>query len=74
MNPLIPAISDDLWAIAITVNLALMVAALVSLANSADKRHWTSLLLIIVFAPIMGPVISLIVTHQRRHAIAEIHR
>jgi hypothetical protein len=72
MNPLVPAISDVFWAVAFTLNLILVVAALVSLAISADKRRWVSLVLLTVFVPIAGPVVSLVAT-RRRHAIAALH-
>ena len=72
MNPLVPSISDVFWAVAVILNCILVVAALVSLAISADKRRWISMVLLIVFVPVAGPVASLIAT-RRRHAIAELH-
>ena len=68
MNPLVPATSDVFWAVAVTLNFILIVAALVALAMSSDKRRWVSQVLLIVFVPVAGPVVSLIAT--RRRAIA----
>jgi hypothetical protein len=71
MNPLVPAISDVFWAVAVTLNFILVVVALISLATGADKRRWISMVLLIVFVPVAGPVFSLIAT-RRRHSIAEL--
>jgi len=65
INPLVPAVSDVLWALAFTLNFVLVVAALVSLARAADKRGWISTVLLIVLVPIAGPIVSLIATRWR---------
>ena len=69
MNPLIPAVSDVLWALAFTLNFVLVVAALVSLTRAADKRGWISTVLLIVIVPIAGPIASLITTRRRGGAV-----
>lgn len=70
MNPLIPAAGDVLWASAIVLDAVLVIAALISLGRTSDKRGWLSMLLLIVFVPFVGPVVSLISTHRRRVASA----
>lgn len=66
MNPLIPAVSDVLWALAFVLNFVLVVAALVFLTRDPDKRGRFSTVLLIVLIPIAGPIASLIATRQRR--------
>ncbi|GAB3142464.1 hypothetical protein [Marisediminicola antarctica] len=66
MNPLIPAVSDVLWALVFILNLVLVVVALVSLARDNDKRGWVTTVLMIFILPIVGPIVSLIAARLRR--------
>lgn len=66
MNPLIPSGADIAWLVAVVVNLVLVVAALVSLARTGDKRHWLTLVLAILLLPYLGPIVSLRITRSRR--------
>ncbi len=59
MNPLVPGVADAVLAVAATVNLALVIIALVSLARSADRRHRVLLALVIVLVPFVGPIACL---------------
>lgn len=70
MNPLIPEVSDVLLAFAVTLNTILAIAALVALARDADNRRWVPEVLLIVFVPIVGSIVSLIATRRRRVASA----
>ncbi len=68
MNPLIPGVSDVLWACAVIVNTLLVIAALIGLRRATDKRGWLSAVLLVVFVPFVGPVVSLVTTRGRRVA------
>ena len=68
MNPLVPGISDVLWASAVILNTGLVIAALISLARAADQRRRLSTILLILFVPIVGPIVALIATRRSRDA------
>lgn len=66
MNPLIPGTGDMLLAFAVTLNVVLVIAALVTLAMAADKRGWLSAAVLILFVPLVGPIVSIIASRARR--------
>ncbi|MFV0374448.1 hypothetical protein [Microbacterium sp.] len=75
MNPLVPTGVDVLLASAVVLHTVLVLAALVALALSADKRRWPSTVLLVALFPFAGPVIALIALRRRRHhPLAEIAR
>lgn len=65
MNPLVPAVTDVLIATAVVLNSVLVMAALIMLALTADRQRWLSRLLLIVFVPFIGPVVSLLAARAR---------
>lgn len=69
MNPLIPEPIDIAWTVAVIVNLALVVAALVSLVRSRGYRGKLLAVLLIVLLPLVGPVLSLVSTRGWRTSV-----
>lgn len=66
MNPLIPDVTDVIWALAFIVNFALVVAALISLARAPERGQWFTTVLLIVFLPFVGPVVALVANRSKR--------
>lgn len=62
MNPLIPGPFDIAWTVAVIVNLALVVTALVSLGRSRGYRGKLLALLLVFLLPLVGPVVALVST------------
>jgi hypothetical protein len=60
MSPLVPTAFDVIWAVAVTLHVILVVAALISLSRAADTTKRFGTVLFIVFVPFVGPILSLI--------------
>lgn len=71
MNPLIPGPFDIAWTVAVIVNLALVVAALVSLVRSRGYRGKLLSVLLIVLVPLVGPVVSLVSTRRWQTSVRD---
>ena len=67
MNPLIPAGTDLVWAILVTLHTVLALAALIFLTLSPGKKGWIGTVLFIVFVPVVGPLVSLIASLRARN-------
>ena len=74
MNPLVPEITDVFWAFSVTLNTVLAITALFFRLRDSNKRQLLSAVLIILFVPIVGSIVSLIVTKRRRVALARFSR
>jgi hypothetical protein len=65
MNPLIPGVGDVLWAILAFAHAVLAIVALVSMVRAADRRRWWASVLLILFLPVIGPILVLVDTRTR---------
>ncbi|MFH5821367.1 PLD nuclease N-terminal domain-containing protein [Georgenia sp. AZ-5] len=69
-NPLIPAVYDVAWAVALAVGLALLAVALVHLARRKDTTPTETALwaLVVLAAPLVGPAVYLLIGRRRQDA------
>ena len=69
MNPLVPTALDVVFSLVTTVHIVLAVLALISFARSRAKQGGLGTILLIVFVPIAGPIVSLYVHTKARKNI-----
>lgn len=64
VNPLLPAWYDVVWSAAAAVGLALLLAAIISIARHARPLSWGAFalwILVVLVAPVLGPLLWFVV-------------
>ena len=69
VNPLVPTALDVAFSLVTTVHIVLAVLALIGFARSRAKQGGLGTILLIVFVPIAGPIVSLYVHRKARKSV-----